>query len=164
MIITPSFVVVFAIVFVLVWLFARTIDKRKWVTLLISLVMTPIVYFYVFYPFINIFCSYHHEKYFDPKEWKAKPALRYEMSNEMIQDSLFIGKTKNEISALLGPSEWYGWDDSLKANSPNKWNYNLGFEPGAFNMMQECLELNFEHDTVNKVSQYQLKKTFEEKK
>jgi hypothetical protein len=163
MIITPLFIVFLCIVFVLVWLFANTIDKRKWVTFLISLVLTPIVYFYVFYPFINIFCSYHHHKYFDAEAWKEKPALRYEMSGEMIKDSLFIGKNKKDIQNTLGKSEWYGWDDSLKANSPEKWNYNLGFKPGAFNMMQECLEFDFKQDTVNSVKQYQLKMTFEKK-
>lgn len=163
MIITPLFIVFFTVVFILVWIFARTIDKRKWVTFLITLVLTPIIYFYVFYPFINIFCSYHHQKYFDAEAWKEKPALRYEMSDEMIQDSLFIGKHKNEVQRMLGTSEWYGWDDSIKANSPNKWNYNLGFKPGALNMMQECMELVFKQDTVNRVAQYQLKKTFEDK-
>ena len=163
MIITPTFIILLCIVFVLVWIFANTIDKRKWVTFLISLVLTPIVYFYVFYPFINIFSSYHHLKYFDAKDWKSKPALRYEMSGNMINDSLFIGKHKKDIQNTLGKSEWYGWDDALKANSPDKWNYNLGFKPGAFNRMQECMEFNFKQDTVNSVTQYQLEQTFEKK-
>ena len=85
------------------------------------------------------------------------------MSSEMIKDSLFLGKSKQEVETLLGKSEWYGWDDSLKANSPEKWNYNLGFEPGAFNMMQECMELDFKNNMVVNVKQYQLEKTFEEK-
>ncbi|MGZ0016610.1 hypothetical protein [Yeosuana sp. AK3] len=163
MIITPVFIILISIVFILVWLFANTIDKRKWVSLLISIVLTPIVYFYVFYPFINIFVSYHHEKHFDTEAWTSKPALRYEMSNEIVSDSLFIGKNKEEIKTLLGKSEWFGWDDSIKANSPEKWNYNLGFKPGAFNMMQECIELEFKDNKVIQVKQYQLEKTFEEK-
>lgn len=163
MIITPVFIILISIVFILVWLFANTIDKRKWVSVLISLVLTPIVYFYVFYPFINIFSSYHHQKHFNVEAWKEKPALRYEMSSEMIKDSLFFGKSKQDVETLLGKSEWYGWDDSIKANSPEKWNYNLGFEPGAFNMMQECMELDFKNNMVVRVRQYQLEKTFEEK-
>ena len=151
MIITPLFIIFLSYCLYFGLDICQTIDKRKWVTFLISLVLTPIIYFYVFYPFINIFCSYHHQKYFDAEAWKEKPALRYEMSDEMIKDSLFIGKHKNEIQNTLGKSEWYGWDDSLKANSPEKWNYNLGFKPGAFNMMQECMELVFKQDTVNSV-------------
>lgn len=163
MIYTPVFIILLCVVFILLWIFSGTIDKRKWVRFLISLVLTPFVYFYVFYPFINIFSSYHHQKYFDAKAWKDKPSLRYEMSKEMMDDSLFIGKNKQEVEALLGTSEWYGWDDSIKANSPEKWNYNLGFKPGAFNMMQECMQLEFKSNKVHNVTQYQLEKTFEEK-
>jgi hypothetical protein len=120
------------------------------------------VYFYIFYPLLNIFSSFHHEKHFDAAAWKTKPAMRYEMSNEIVGNDLFKGKTKSEVKALLGTSEWYGWDDSIKANSPDKWNYNLGFKPGAMNLQQECLELIFKNDTVVKSWQYQMDKgTFE---
>lgn len=161
MIYTPLFITFLFLVFILVWLFTNTIDKRKWLSFLISLILTPIVYFYVFYPLLNIFSSYHHQKYFDDQAWKAKPALRYEMSGRIINDSLFIGKTKIEVENALGKSEWYGWDDSLKANSPNKWNYNLGFKPGALNYMQECIELVFKKNHVETVKQYQLEQKFE---
>lgn len=161
MIVTPLYVVFLVIVFIVVWLFVNTIDKRKWLTILISLVLTPIVYFYLFYPMLNIFSSYHHEKYFDAEAWEEKPELRYEMSKQIISDSLLIGKQKNDIEALLGKSEWFGWDETLKANSKEKWNYNMGFEPGAFNSTQECLELMFKNNSVESVRPYQLEKTFE---
>ena len=103
------------------------------------------------------------KKYFVEKAWKEKPALRYEMSKEMINDSLFMSKNKSEIQAILGKCEWYGWDETIKDNSLEKWNYNLGFKPGAFNMMQECIELEFKNNQVASVRQYQLEKTFEEK-
>ncbi|MFL1011576.1 hypothetical protein [Flavisericum labens] len=161
MIVTFTFVILLAIVFVLVWLFVNTIDKRKWLTFLVSLVLAPLVYFYVFYPLLNIFSSYHHQKHFDGEAWKEIPALRYEMSNEILNDSIFIGKTKAEVTQLLGKSEWYGWDESQKANSPENWNYNLGIKPGAFNNMQECLELKFDKNKVETVRLYQLERTFE---
>ncbi len=161
MIITPLFIIFLVVVFILVWLFVNTIDKRKWLTFLVSLVLTPIVYFYLFYPMLNIFSSYHHEKYFDAEAWEAKPQLRYEMANQILTDSMLIGKTKTDIETLLGKSEWFGWDDTLKANSEQKWNYNLGFKPGAFNDMQECLELQFINKTVKAVRPYQLKKDFD---
>ena len=65
MIITPLLVLFVIIVFILVYLFVSTIDKRKWLTLLVSIVLTPVVYFYLFYPMLNIISNYHHEKYFD---------------------------------------------------------------------------------------------------
>lgn len=163
MIFTPFFIVSLLLVFLLVWAFTNTIDKRKWLSFLISAGLTPIVYFFVFYPLINIFSSYHHEKYFDSEAWGSKPSLRFEMSQEITRKALFMGKTKSEVKALLGASEWYGWDDSIKANSPEKWNYNMGFKPGAFNMTQECLELEFKNNTVSSIKQYQLETEFEEK-
>jgi len=161
MIATPLFLFFLGVVFVLVWLFAKTIDNRKWLTFLISLVLTPVVYFYIFYPLLNIFCSFHHQKYFDELAWNEKPALRFEMSKEILEKQLFIGKSKNEVEALLGASEWFGWDDSLKLNSSNKWNYKMGYKPGAFNLSQECLELVFKNNKVSSTTQYQLESTFE---
>ncbi|WP_194767732.1 hypothetical protein [Tamlana sp. I1] len=161
MILTPIFIISMCIVFVLVWLFMNTIDKRKWLTFLISLVLAPIAYFYLFYPVLNIFSSYHHEKYFNAEAWADQPELRFEMLDNMVQDSLLIGKNKNEVKSLLGKSEWFGWDDAIKANSQDKWNYNLGFKPGAFNNSQECIELDFKNDKVTSLRTYQLEKTFE---
>ncbi|WP_396601481.1 hypothetical protein [Algibacter sp. R77976] len=161
MIVTPLFVIFLVVVFILVWLFVNTIDKRKWLTFIVSLAITPVVYFYMFYPMLNIFSSYHHEKYFDAVAWEDKPQLRYEMANKILIDSLLIGKNKKEVESLLGKPEWFGWDETLKANSQKKWNYNLGFKPGAFNNMQECLELQFNNNTVESIKPYQLEKKFE---
>lgn len=161
MIVTPLFVIFLVVVFIVVWLFVNTIDKRKWLTIIVSLVLTPIVYFYLFYPMLNIFISYHHEKHFDADAWEEKPQLRYEMSNQILNDSLLIGKNKNDIEALLGKPEWFSWDEILQVNSKEKWNYNLGFKPGAFNDMQECLELQFKNNSVKSVRPYQLEKDFE---
>ncbi|SDR67409.1 hypothetical protein SAMN05216503_0279 [Polaribacter sp. KT25b] len=159
MILTPVFIILFLLVFILLWQFVKSIDNRKWISLLLNIVFTPIVYFFLFYPLLNIFSSYHHEKYFDSEAWKKEPKLRFEMSNQIIENQLFKGKTKTEILKSLGKSEWYGWNDSIKANSQDKWNYNLGFKPGAFNSKQECLELIFKNDTVIKSVQYQIEKT-----
>ena len=161
MILTPIFIILISAVFVLVWLFVRTIDKRKWLTLLVSLALTPIAYFYVLYPMINIFSSYHHEKHFNVEAWEEKPELRFEMLQAIVNDSIFIGKQKNEVEPLLGKAEWYGYNDSIKSNSPEQWNYNLGFKPGALNNMQECIELKFKNNAVISLRTYQLKKTFE---
>lgn len=160
MIITPLYLLFLLVVFVLVWLFVKSIDERKWLTFLVSIAITPLVYFYVFYPLLNIFSSYHHQKVFDTTAWIKKPALRYEMSNEITSKKVFIGKTKNEVKYLLGTSEWFGWDDTIKANSEDIWNYNLGSKPSIFNDQQECLELVFKNNKVISTKQYQVKKKF----
>ena len=81
------------------------------------------------------------------------------MSNQIVDNQLFKDKTKSEVQNSLGTSEWFGWDEQIKENSPEKWNYNLGFKPGAFNTQQECLELVFKNGIVVKSTQYQMEKT-----
>lgn len=154
MIITIPLVIFMVITFVLVFLFVKTIDRRKWLTLLVSLALTPLVYFYAIYPMINIFSNYHHEKYFSAEIWQDKPALRYELSNDMITSEILIGKSKTAIENLLGTHEWLSWDGTKKEHDINKWNYGLGLEPGAFNTEKECLEITFKNDKVVDLRRY----------
>ncbi|WGD34284.1 hypothetical protein [Olleya sp. YS] len=161
MIITAGLVISFIVVFILAWLFIKTIGNNKWISLLISIIATPLLYFWMFYPLLNIFTSYHHQKYFNAEDWQEFPELRYEMVDQIKQQNQLIGKTKQEVEAELGEPEWFGWDETIKANSNDLWNYNLGFKPGAFNNQQECLELQFKNDTVAALKTYQLEKEFE---
>ena len=155
MIVTPFLVVFMIVVFVLLFLFLRTIDKRKWLSALISFVLTPFVYFYLFYPFVNILSSYHHQKYFDAEAWIENPQLRYEMIDYTIGSDTLIGKSKADLTRLLGNEEWFSWDDAKKVHDTNKWNYALGIEPGAFNTKKECVEITFKEDKVATLRPYQ---------
>ncbi|WP_434036432.1 hypothetical protein [Formosa sp. 4Alg 33] len=156
MILTTPFVIILVLLFIVLFIFSRTIDKRIWVAALISLVLTPIVYFYLLYPLINIFSTYHHEKQFKAEVWKEKPAYRFEMANDLEQSDLLLGKSKSEIKAILGKPGWFSWNDATKTNDSNYWNYNLGLKPGAFNTKQECLEITFEGGKVRLLEHYQL--------
>lgn len=162
MIITTPFIVIITLLFVAVFLFARTIDKRVWVSGLLSIVLTPLIYFYVLYPLINIFSDYHHQKYFNAETWKTTPALRYEMGNDLKASKMLIGKNKAEVTALLGAPEWFSWNDAIKANDSNYWNYNLGMKPGAFNTKQECIKLRFVNNRAEQLEQYQLEQNFDD--
>lgn len=161
MVITPTFIISLIIVFILAWLFIKTIGDNKWISLLITIIATPLLYFYLFYPIANIFSSYHHQKYFNADNWKQYPELRFEMMNQLNNNNQLIGKTKSEIADKFGKAEWFGWDDSIKANSKNQWNYNMGFKPGAFNNQQECIEFTFQNDTIIAVKTFQLEKKFD---
>ncbi|MCB0445410.1 MAG: hypothetical protein KDC68_07130 [Gelidibacter sp.] len=164
MIITPTLVILLLLTFSLVFLFVKTIDKRKWLTFLLSLILTPITYFYIIYPLINIGSSYHHQKYFNSEAWTEAPQLRYEMSDNIMSSDTLIGATKNDVKQLLGTYEWLSWNDSIKDHDANKWNYALGLKPGALNEQKECMELIFKNDKVIKINTYQEKITFDAKK
>ena len=155
MIITPFLVIAMIVVFVLLFLFLNTVDSRKWLTALISIVLTPIVYFYLFYPFINIISSYHHQKYFKSSTWKEKPSLRYELIDHTIESDTLIGLSKSSVESLLGTYEWLSWNDSLKQHDSDKWNYGLGIEPGAFNDQKDNVEITFKNGKVITLKTYQ---------
>jgi len=163
MIITVALVIIMCIVFMLVYVFVRTIDKRKWLTLLVSIVLTPLLYFYMVYPMINIFSNYHHQKYFSSELWIDKPALRYELSDDMIASKVLIGQSRSNVESLLGKPEWLSWDDTKKAHDTNRWNYGLGIEPGAFNTDKECIEIVFQNETAIAVILYKEEIKFDAK-
>ena len=48
MVITIGLVISFIAVFILAWLFIKTIGDNKWLSLLITIVATPLLYFYLF--------------------------------------------------------------------------------------------------------------------
>lgn len=154
MVITPLFVSFLLLVFVLLFLFLKTVDKRKWLVFIISLIATPLVYFYVFYPFLNIISSYHHQKYFNSETWKEQPSLRYEMMNATIKSDTLIHMNKTKIQSVLGQAEWLTWNETEKQHDSNRWNYGLGIKPGAFNNNRECAELIFKNDKVISINTY----------
>ena len=164
MIITPLLVLFVIIVFILVYLFVSTIDKRKWLTLLLSIVLTPVVYFYLFYPMLNIISNYHHEKYFDKVAWAEKPGLRYEMMNNMIDSKEFTGKSKEEVTNLLGKYEWLGWDYKQNTYDEDKWNYGVGILPGAFNNKKVNMTFIFKDNHVVDILYFDELIVFDEKK
>ena len=154
MVITVPFILFLILNFILLFLFLKTVDKRKWLVLIISLVLTPFAYFYVFYPFINIISSYHHQKYFDSDNWKNNPALRYEMMDQMMISEELIGLSTKEAEILLGQPEWYTWDDIRKQHDSSKWNYGLGIKPGAFNTNKSNALIVFENGKLVEISSY----------
>lgn len=163
MVVTPLVVIFNLIIFVLVFLFVKTIDKRKWLSVLVSLVLTPLVYFYVFYPILNIFSSYHHQKYFNSEVWIEKPSLRFEMTENILKSDTLIGKTKPEIQKLLGTYEWLSWNDTIKNHDENLWNYALGLKPGALNNKKECMTIVFKDGKVLDIETYNEEITFDAK-
>lgn len=163
MVVTPLVVIFNLIIFVLVFLFVKTIDKRKWLSVLVSLVMTPLVYFYVFYPILNIFSSYHHQKYFNSEVWIEKPSLRFEMTENILKSDTLMGKTKPEIEKLLGTYEWLTWNDTIKNHDENLWNYALGLKPGALNNKKECMTIVFKDGKVSDIETYNEEITFDAK-
>lgn len=104
---------------------------------------------------VNIFSSYHHEKYFDSSSWKSSSDLRYEMSEDLMASKELMGRSKNDVKMLLGPYEWLSWNDDIHDKDPNYWNYGLGIEPGAMNDKKDNMLIVFRNNRVVNVNFYQ---------
>ncbi|NQY29517.1 MAG: hypothetical protein HRT69_08595 [Flavobacteriaceae bacterium] len=165
MLFTPVLLISCIIIFVLLYLFINTIDdSKKWLNIILAILITPILYFYLWYPISTIFLPYHHHKQFNSSEWSEKPGLRYEMIDNMIETDFLTGKSKEDVSKLLGKVQWLSWNDANKNFDPNVWNYGLGLIPGAFEDIKEDVEITFKNNKVTLVKLYQANYTFEVKK
>lgn len=161
---TPTLIISCIIIIILLYLFLNTIDNnKKWLNVLLAIIITPLMYFYIWYPISTIFLPYHHHKQFNIEAWNKKPGLRYEMIDQMIKTNFLTGKSKEEVSKLLGRVQWLSWNNTTNDFDPNVWNYGLGLIPGAFQDIKEDIEITFKNNKVTLVKLSHTEYTFEVK-
>ncbi len=121
-------------------------DKnRKFFAIIPTVIVSPLVY--VGLIVIWIFSmSYYPKRDFDQNEWRSNVEGRYEMSRDIIDSNILVGKTKEEIIELLG-ADFYAYGENHIA-------YELGFVPGFLNIDPDYLDIYFENGKVNKVEQH----------
>lgn len=86
------------------------------------------------------------EERFDSDNWKSQPEMRYKMVDDIVEQKSLLGKTKEEVTVLLGePSsrESIGKDIFL---------YYLGRPPSFFKAKREQLLVVFTDQKVVKVA------------
>jgi hypothetical protein len=94
-----------------VYRFLLRIAKAKniKVNALICTVLFPIIFTFIF---INVDENYirpcMRSSKFDSQKWKSNEYARYRMVNDLITSRVLIGKTKEEVIALLGNSKEEG--------------------------------------------------------
>lgn len=135
--------------FVWRWIFKKYItDKKKLniATWTATTIATPIIY--VGLVMLWIFSiSYYPSKDFDRQKWLTDKEKRYELSEEIIESKMLIGKTKAEVKQILGDEE--------NIENSNLWNYYLGYRPQLFGIDPDVLDIEFENGKVIRVSQHQ---------
>ncbi len=120
--------------------------NRKYLAIIPSVVLSPIVYIGLIYLWI-FSISYYPTNDFDKQTWKSNPEERYKMSEDIIESKILIGKTKQEIVELLG-NDFYSYSENHIA-------YGVGFVPGLFNIDPDVLDIYFENGKVTKVGQHE---------
>ena len=119
--------------------------NRKFIAIISALILSPIIYAGVIYLWM-FSVSYYPSNDFNKQKWEANTEERYKMSENIIESKMLIGKTKEEITDLLG-QDFYSYDEKHIA-------FELGFVPGLFNIDIDVLDIYFENGKVTKVEQH----------
>ena len=100
-------------------------------------VLFPIIFTWLF---ISINSRYIYpsirSKKFDSHTWKSEDRHRYLMINDLIDNKLLIGKTKEEVISLLG-------NDTEKGPCNDCIGYSTNEPDQGFSIDHEVLEINF---------------------
>ena len=91
--------------------------------------------------------SYHPTHDFDKEKWFADKETRYNLSEDIIESEMLIGKTKSEVRQILG--------DENNTDQSDNWSYYLGFKPGFANIDPDVLDIEFKDGKVIKVGQHE---------
>ncbi|WP_432670922.1 hypothetical protein [Flavobacterium sp. SM2513] len=121
-----------------------TKKNRKYLAVLPTVILSPLLYVGLIYLWIAS-VSYYPSTDFDERLWTLKPQERYMMSEDLIESKYLIGKTKEEIIALLG-GDYYSAEEGHIG-------YVQGFVPDMFNIDPDVLEIYFENKKAFKVTQ-----------
>lgn len=131
------------------WLLGKSVtgtkQNRKWIAIFPTILFTPLVYFGVMIGYFYI-DSYYPSNYFDEAAWHNNKEERYTMSEDLIESELLLGKTREEVIAILGTDYALDTERILL--------YDLGTVPGGFAFDPDILEVTFENGLVTKVIQF----------
>ncbi|MBK7232934.1 MAG: hypothetical protein IPH93_11910 [Saprospiraceae bacterium] len=131
------------------WFFKKFIKvdrTRKIATLTATLIATPLIYFSIIMLWL-FSISYHPTHDFDKEKWFADKETRYELSEDIIESEMLIGKTKSEVRQILG--------DEGNTDESDQWYYYLGFRPGFGNIDPDVLDIEFKDGKVINVGQHE---------
>ena len=119
--------------------------NRKYIAILPTIVLSPILYLAIFFVILFAYAYYPKEE-FNHVEWIKYPQKRYEMSENIIESNMLIGKSKDEVIKLLG-SDYSISNDSIY--------YEIGLLPGLFRLDSDVLVIYFENNIVVRVGQHE---------
>ncbi|MDW5289763.1 hypothetical protein [Formosa sp. PL04] len=149
---TIIFILILAIpaFFISRWVLKRldigTNKNRNYIAVFPALIISPFLYISIMLLWFAS-STYYPTHQFSKFHWETNIEERYTMSKDIIESNMLIGKTKEEISGLLGTG-FYVYND-------NHIGYNLGFTPGLFNIDPDVLDIYFENGKVVKVEQHE---------
>jgi len=99
-----------------------------------------LIFFLAFIISMSFF--YFFEERFDSENWKTQHSKRYKMANDIVEEKLLLGKTKDDLIQLLGKP------DFSEFNNDNTFIYHLGTPPSFFDAEPQQLVVKFNNEIV----------------
>lgn len=134
--------VVFSITFTLI----RNKKRRFLLSLIVTIILTPIIYFLVIIGFVYLI-HIERNREFDQNIWKESEAEskveKYEMIDNLVESELIINKDSVEVKRILGEPEY-------KNYKSNYWQYYAGMGKG-FGFVEHLLIIKFRNNKVFQV-------------
>ena len=131
------------------WLFKKLIKdnkERRIATWFTTILVSPVIYFLSVLVFI-FGASYYPTHDFNKQKWVSDSEKRYELSEDLIESKILIGKTKKEVTEILGEPD--GWKQE------DYWSYYLGYKPSFMSIDPDYLDIEFKNDKVSTVGQHE---------
>ncbi|QNE38309.1 hypothetical protein F1C16_01415 [Hymenobacter sp. NBH84] len=110
------------------------------VSVMLSMVATPLLCILGFYLFLVIYFYYPHRD-FNQDTWAAKQDKRYEMVDDLQSSHQLIGLTEKQVTTLLGKPDM---------RFENSWEYYLGMPPKLIPIDGDALSLEFRDGRVTR--------------
>jgi len=107
---------------------------------------SKIVLFLLVGSVIGILLMSLFQEKFDSNDWQMEPETRYKMVDDIIEQKLLSGKTKEEVILLLGEPS------SRSSKGKDVFLYTLGKPPSFFESKREQLVVVFKNEKAIKVS------------
>ena len=131
------------------WLFKRLIKDnkiRKIATWCTTIFVTPVIYILIMLAFF-FSLTYYPTSDFNKQKWVSDSKKRYELSEDLIESKILIGKTEKEVTEILGEPDG--------AKQENYWSYCLGYKPSIMGIDPDYLDIEFKNDKVITVGQHE---------
>ena len=116
--------------------------ERNFTSIGIAVLTSPIVFIIILFIYLSWFL-YEPERDFDRQRWFTDEGLRYEMKEDIVDNKMLEGKSKNQVIELIGRPD--------NKDSLNIWNYYLGSSSAGLGWQYNYLKLIFEKEKVKEV-------------
>ncbi len=121
-------------------------DKsRKVATLTATIFSTPFIYLVIVMLWI-MSISYYPSADFDKQKWQNDIEKRYELTDDLIDNEVLIGKSMKQVKKLLGTD--------YQESGKDRWSYYLGTKPALFAIDPDYLDIDFKNGRVIHVTQH----------